>query len=366
MKLPLLSELEPEQMDVYLHSAFKSLVVIGPPGSGKTSLAIWRALFATDQGQTVMLLTKNRTLSALAGQLSKEGQGGSFETSTMHSYVWNDYKDRFGKPPTEGIRDYNLRWPELLTTYAKAGVKPFVDHLMVDEGQNLPAEFFTWAQKHCAKTLSVFADEHQTTAEDGSTMADLEELNVEDWFRLVFNHRNTERIAALSGYFHAARKLPAATPRRGAVGEVPRLVSISGWQNVVTMVSNRLANQAGSIGVITYRQKHVKEIYEALRAALPKRRVDSYHSLMDRGAEFIKMRDDGVTVISGESAIGLEFDAVYLHDLGRSLPITEEMDRRRLYMLTARARDLLVLLNGPAKLDAAQLADLPPKPYLER
>ncbi len=366
LTLPLLSDLEQEQMDVYVHPANRSIVVVGPPGSGKTSLAIWRSRFIADNGQKVVLLTKNRALAGLAHQLALETPGANVVTDTMHHFVWCHYLDEFKKPHTNGPGDYQLRWGEILEEYGARNVQPHIDHVVVDEGQNLPPEFFIWAQRHCARTLSIFADEHQTTVRGGSTMADIARLGIPDMFRLAYNHRNSAEIAALSNQFHRDRKLPAAIAKRGQRGDVPKVEHISDWADLVRMVGNRLTNAGGSVGVITYNVDDVKAVHESLRQALPGTRVDLFHSKLEKGAELIKMRDPGVTVLSGESAIGLEFDAVYLHDLSRSLPMVVEMDHRRLYMLTARARDLLVLVSGPDGLKEAQLNGLPSAPYLIR
>ena len=366
LTLPLLTDLEPEQMDVYVHPANSSIVVVGPPGSGKTSLAIWRSLFIANNGQQVVLLTKNRALAGLAHQLALEGQGGNIATETMHRFVWHHYLDTFGRPHTRGQGDYQLRWDEILHDYAARNVQPHIDHVVVDEGQNLPPEFFIWAKRHCAKTLSIFADEHQTTVDSGSTMADIMHLGIQDMFRLVYNHRNSAEIAALSNQFHRGRRLPAAIAKRGLRGNVPKVEYIANWYDLARLVGNRLANAGGSVGVITYNIDDVNAVYATLLETLPRTRVDLFHSKLERGAELVRMRDPGVTVLSGESAIGLEFDAVYLHDLSRSLPMVYEMDHRRLYMLTARARDLLVLVNGPHPLIEAQLNGLPTAPYLIR
>lgn len=365
MKLPSFTELKPEQLAIYEQPADKSILVVGPPGSGKTSLAIWRARFIAAQGKSVVLLTRNRLLVALASQLASEHGGQSVQTSTMHSYAWNEYRKHFaGTPPKVGEFEYD--WPAFLAQYAAKGIGHALDHLIVDEGQNLPPQFFVWARRFCASAVSVFADEHQTTTVGGSTMADFQAAGFTSFFPLLENHRNTWEIAKLASNFHCERKLPGAATRREVGAERPRLIKIANWADLVGIIGVRLTNRGGSIGVITYRKADVTEVHKQLKAALGTERVSSYKSGMYRGAELIQMRDRGVTVISGESAIGLEFETVYLQDLSRSLPRTSQLDDRRLYMLSARARDFLYLVNGPQSLTAAQLAALPPSPDLER
>jgi superfamily I DNA/RNA helicase len=129
----------------------------------------------------------------------------------------------------------------------------------------------------------------------------------------------------------------------------------------------RFQNRGGSIGVIAYNVADVTTLYGLLKGTLPSARVDMYtNSASPEAEDAIRLRDAGITIISGESAIGLEFDTVYLQDLGRSLPTAYPVDYRRLYMLCARARDSLILVNGPDALTAAQLSSLPPAPILDR
>ncbi len=110
----------------------------------------------------------------------------------------------------------------------------------------------------------------------------------------------------------------------------------------------------------------------ALRAAIRSQlddidRVDFYTSDRGEGAEAsIRMLEPGVTVLTHKSAIGLEFDAVYLADVEVYLPCATAEDRRTMYMLCARARDALVIVDGPSHLGSRHLDALPPHPTLER
>lgn len=88
---------------------------------------------------------------------------------------------------------------------------------------------------------------------------------------------------------------------------------------------------------------------------------------MPKGAEInIHVLDPGITVLTSESVIGLEFESVFLQDLNRSLPCISEEQYRRMYMLCARARDSLMLIDGPGRLTAKQVADLPGPTILAR
>ncbi|WP_269758812.1 AAA family ATPase [Variovorax sp. E3] len=367
MKLPTLSEITEEQFAVVEYSVDASILVVGPPGAGKTSMAILRArlLISPEHRRSVVMVTRNRLLTSVAGQLAKENQA-LIRTETMHSLVAGDYYQRFNAYVPQS-RPFEFIWAAVLERYEKAGVRPHLDHLVIDEGQNLPIEFIQWAVRFGAKAVSLFADEDQATLGRGSKVAEYHAAGFTAVLPLLINHRSTAEIVEFAEHFHRNRVIPRAAARRGGGFDRPWLIEAATWDDLANTVASRYANRAEALGVIVFRKTEVTHLAALLRQRLGATRVDSYTSDADTGVEHaIRMRDNGVTVICGESAIGLEFDTLYLQDLWRSLPPAQEVDYRRMYMLSARARDSLVLVNGPETLTEAQLASLPAPPILDR
>ena len=369
MRLPSFNDLLDEQKEVFLRTPDDSILVVGPPGSGKTSTALWKAsiLAKPPYNRRVVLITKNRLLAALASQISQDQGGQPVESVTMATFLTRDHPRRFnGRFAPEAAR-YDYIWPQIMATYEAASVQPEIDHLLIDEGQNLPLSFFIWARRFMARAVSVFADEDQTTDGNGCQVAQLMQAGFTAVLPLTVNHRNTQEIATVVEHFHVNRVLPPAMVKRGRSGDVPRIVAMPDLDTFAQAVATRYRNRGGSIGVITHHKVDVDRLHGLISGMLVGVRVDHYTSDARPGAEdAIRMREPGVTVLSSESAIGLEFDTVFLQDLWRSLPMSSMVDYRRMYMLCARARDTLVLVNGPVALNAAQLAALPPPPTLER
>jgi DNA helicase IV len=184
---------------------------------------------------------------------------------------------------------------------------------------------------------------------------------------LKYNHRNTPEIARVAEHFHQGMTLPAAIVRRAPGGEKPRILAIGGIGALIPLISTRLSNRGEAIGVISRSKTEVTSLCALLRAALPQQRVDMYTSDSAGGIEHhIHLLDRGVTILTGESVKGLEFEAVYLRDLGRSLPSTSTADNRRMYMLCTRARNMLTLVDWPQLLRSHQMAALPPAEHLAR
>ncbi len=368
MKLPSFSELLDEQRNVFISDPDQSILVVGPPGSGKTSVALWKAniLAGPDYRRRVTVVTKNRLLAALAAQISQDHGNAPVTSTTMHTLVWNHYLEAHGRPIPQWA-PYDFNWPQVLRDYEGTNAAPLIDHLIIDEGQNLPQQFFVWARRFGASSVSVFADENQSTEVGGCHVADLQNAGFSEMHLLTVNHRNTMEIAELVEHFHQNRNIPPAPAQRGRSNEPPRMVAVTSWEELAQQVAVRFGNRGGSIGVIVYHVEDINNLYALLKSRLSAARVDMYANNAGPQAEdAIRLRDAGVTILSGESAIGLEFDTVYLQDLSRSLPIAYAVQQRRLYMLCARARDTLLLVNGPDSLTAAQLAHLPPPPILDR
>ena len=84
MRLPAWSELIEEQRDVSEHPLDKSLFVVGPPGSGKTTLAIQRAKMLKNASKETIIIAYNRMLRRLISVVTEN----QIKASTMQSYVW--------------------------------------------------------------------------------------------------------------------------------------------------------------------------------------------------------------------------------------------------------------------------------------
>ena len=373
MRLPTWEELESveEQLDVLEHPLNKPLFVAGPPGSGKTVLAVRRAQMISEVEPDAVVLTFNRMLRRLMGQLGEQSEdaqppdGAVF--ATMQSYIWNDYRDRArARPPTLPDDPYVYAWPDMLYALKQSQVQPNRPHLVVDEAQDLPEGFFRYASSYISRTLSVFADDDQALTDQRTTLEQIKSAaDLPDPILLTQNHRNTREIARLAEHFHTGR-LPAAEVRRIHPGEIPRLVEDQTLLSIVHRVSQWQTNQGGSTGVIVDRNKIGNRFADLLREALPRTRV-GFYSNKNANEDAIDVLQDGVTVLNKESVKGQEFDTVFLLELNRFLPCRSESERRGMYMMCSRARDDLWLICGPdGRLTQAVNDALPGPDVLER
>ena len=365
MRLPTWDELsgDEEQLEVLEAPLDEPLFVAGPPGSGKTSLAVWRGDALAELYGETPVVTYNRMLRRSL-QLVADANEINIHASTMQSFVWNDYKQRTGMPvPTLPQDRYAYQWQSMIQRLADH--QPDADALVVDEGQDLPPRFFVYASRFVAKALSVFADEEQAISGHGSTLEEMRDAaGLPDPLILSENHRNTPEIASLAEHFHRGR-LPAASVIRPSTGDLPVLVRSTSDEATATSVANELRNRAGSIGVIVSQNATGDSVCEFLSDKLQRQRVDKYSNKMQNEDE-IDVRATGITVLNKESVKGQEFDTVFILELEDFIPCTNDAEFRAMYMMCTRARDRLYLVHGPEPLSREARAALPDEDVLER
>lgn len=363
MKLPTWEELIDEQLTVMEYPLHQALFVAGPPGSGKTVLAVSRAILAAGKDASVVLVTYNRMLRRLSSLLSE----GAARASTMHSFAYSDYRKRTGDTPaTTGPSSYDYDWKKTLCTLAEdLEDMPRWNHAIVDEGQDLPQDFFRYLHEHAATVLTVFADEDQALGDRRTTLTEIAvEGNLPNPILLRANHRNRPEIAALAEHFHSG-VLPAATCQRTPIGQRPRLIKKDSIGDAAELIATWFQNRGGTVGVVVNSNDTGRNLCDDLRGRLPTGRVDFYDS-QERNENSISVLDDGITIVNKESAKGQEFETVFILELEAFIPCRNDAMKRAMYMMCARARDYLFFVAGRVGLSVEAEEALPGTDILER
>lgn len=363
MRLPTYEEFArvEEQLDVLEHPFDQCLFVVGPPGSGKTVLAIQRAQMVKEAMGSVAVVTYNRMLRRL---LKLMGKG--IASSTYHSFVFKEYKRRIrSNPPHERGDPYKYIWTDMFKALDKTGGAPNRKHLVVDEGQDLPAEFYRYISQYIAETMTVFADEDQALSGKRTPLEQIKKIaGLDDPIILKKNHRNSPEVARLAEHFHSGR-LPAAKCERTPTGDLPRLIQSPNMKITAERVRNVYWNMSKSIGIIVHKNTTGRNISEQLRKLLPGKRIDIYEN-KEKNEDKINVLKDGVTILNKESVKGQEFDAVFILELEHFIPCETDVKRRVMYMMCTRARDTLYLVYGPNVLSKKAEQSLPEPNILER
>ena len=363
MRLPTYDEIarDDKQLEVYERPFDQSLFVVGPPGSGKTVLAVHRAQMLASAGIPVVLVTYNRMLRRLIAQLTEK----RVDARTMHSFVSHHYRRHAASPvPSRKDDRYEFIWDEMHEKLKERGIAPEPVHAIVDEAQDLPGPFFRYLRDFVASTVTVFADEDQALRADRSTLRDIQDQGrFGDPVLLSVNHRNTPEIARVAEFFHAG-DAPVPEVKRRPSGELPRLVAY-GMESATALIANWYSTRGGRVGVSVVCNTTGEYLYSRLQDQLPAKAVRIYTT--DRKNEDdIDILGRGITILNVGSIKGQEFDTVFVMETSELLLHSNAVNQRKMYMLCARARDNLFLTHEDDRLPDALLDRLPGPEFLER
>ncbi len=351
LSIPAYSQLDTEQVEVLNLPLTGKHLVVGPPGSGKTILAIHRTRLFWKDGLRSVFLTHGKALSRYLDQAILETPGAAGSASTMHAWLYWLYQKYF-KRSYPGVGEWVVDWMQVLrdvdgmrngsdNIFRPYGrFQPYA-HMVLDEGQDFAKEMYLVLHV-LADSVTVFADENQRLYEDNSTIRDIASYMAVDRrccqpHVLRKNHRNTLQIALVAREFYAgaASGIPELPDRQGDKPLVVCAEDLSSQARFIARYARTYAHR--SVGVICPHRQTVSELERLIRQFVPGVPVQSN----DREFDF---RKPGVILVTYQTAKGLEFDTVFLPALDR-LPYSEtDVWKMRLYVAMARARSELVLL----------------------
>lgn len=372
IKMPTYTQLSSEQKQILEeHDLDANILVIGPPGTGKTVIAMHRAeqmaLVRVEEGEVdsrgkaVRMIMYNKVLRKYSEGWESDDFSSHVDVLTYHSWATRLWRSAGGRgcAPNRGTGDsYDIDWKRLGSAIrqSEASVGP----LVIDEAQDLPPDFYAEVSKclllEAGVGVSIFADENQTLKPGlNSSIADIGRqfgtVNSMTQCSLTENYRNTSEIAELAARFFVGLQTGRPKLPVGRHGERPRLVgyrtSDSGMISAaVTYAKN---NPTASILVILPSTSKIKSWHESLSERLPRRTIGAYLSGSkdaDFGVDSMSVGDDGsISLVHWQSMKGLEADAVFVphledFDLGGD---TDRHERMRLYVMCSRARSTLEL-----------------------
>ncbi|MFJ6071681.1 DNA helicase [Streptomyces sp. NPDC093065] len=328
-------DLTPEQRTSLDELPFDgSHLVSGPPGSGKSLLAAQRAVMLALTGTSVALLTRSNLLrQSLAATVHVLGPADrSVRVTTAHRWLAEWYGD--GAPRSE---DGWYDWNALFDRAADTGPVPGLT-LVVDEGQDLPPEFYLLCRMLGART-TVFADECQRLTDTNSTLAEISRnLGRCSLHELEGNHRNTQQIASFAANFHTGAGAPVLPERQGPSPRLHRFPE-RGAADLLALLAERQPRD--TIGVIVGSKHTQFSLLGSLSRRAPRLKPQLYTSEA-KGGQYrnLDLGRPGIVIVHRASAKGLGFDTVVIPDTHTDTADDPSSAALRMtyYVLATRAR----------------------------
>ena len=368
MRLPSRTELSIEQEKVYTDAPLTGTVFItGPPGTGKTVLAVYRGMLLKKQNVSFKLVMYNKVLNMFTHKvmLTEELEDS---ITTWHSWVykWWQEANKGSKcwkiPEISSFQpDFDQALALMLTDKIVSPEKLGWGHLIIDEGQDFPAPFYRLAriiiadkrfQGEGLPSITVLADENQRLNENqNSTIPEISNaLGVKNTWTLTENFRNTLEVAKFASSFYvgnrsALPRLPES--RRGPKPVLQSFLTINDEALHVMKYARNYDDQ--DIAIFLPTVKLINDFYQLLEAECVKSniRLQAYAS---RG----RFKDDkslkfgvggSITILTDKSCKGLEFDAVFIPQLNLydAQGVDESFAKMKFYVMSSRARKSLFL-----------------------
>jgi DNA helicase IV len=342
-KLPDYRELSKEQDKVLRLPNNGVYLIKGAPGTGKTVMTLLRAMNYAKRSLNYRYIVYYRVLECMTRQLSRE-----VSTQTFHSFFYNRFAELYNtKPPEKSKFVYD--WEKIEDIYYDLA-KRNNEFIIIDEGQDLPKQFYTYLSDHC-RHIFVAADENQGVTDERSTISDIRgELKYDrkpDEFKeleLRGNYRNTLQIAKLAETFYCDTDAePPELPRRQ--GSIPWLYGYERLDTVCYRIAERARRFPAKLtGIITWDNDSLMSYTSnILKFGVS---VQTYTS-QTRGRPDIRFNKGGVVILNSPNIKGLEFDTVFIADLHKFPVYTESQKHKMLmYVMTTRAKDDLFILTN--------------------
>ncbi|OZC48460.1 hypothetical protein CH289_18890 [Rhodococcus sp. RS1C4] len=319
-----------------------NFLVTGPPGTGKSVMALYRAQILSFDERGPSVLMYNNMLQQYTEQAATEMGIASYVT-TFHAWLgkfwWSTYKET-----VPSLQPYVPDWPAIWQRFAAEPVDETVlQDVLVDEGQDLSLDFFRLSH-FLAKNVTVFADENQQLSDQNTTIDEIARaIKPKERLELRRNYRNTVEIAKVAAAYYAGSPtgIPDLPTRHGERPTLRQHENHEALADFITRYAKARSNLTIGIACFTRRfQLFLLRILETRKLPV---QVQTYIA-GDNRYNSVGFDTPGITLLNMQSLKGLEFDTLFVPELQQVTRDPSSAATRMLfYVVMSRARDELHL-----------------------
>ncbi len=353
-------------------------LVIGGPGTGKSVLALLRARRNHQDGVPYLFLVFNHLLHQATKQLFGDKLESRTWMSWFHEIFWQIAEEPVPKLGAGGDQFLPIDWNGVAKIIANLPEIRSIDRpfLIIDEGQDMPPQFYHSLVNLGFENFFVVADQNQQITEENSTIADIRkvlDIGLEEVVRLTRNYRNPRSVAELAAHFCTDERSSTRPELPGRVSAAaPLLYEYQGDQldRVASGIAMRaFRNPRELIGVMTPNNAVRERYFEALGRAIDRRRKVHADISTPRVATFhgehradVAFDEGGILVINAQACKGLEFDVSILADIDEhDVPVADSDRMSRLfYVMVARSKDRVYMVQNRNSRRSPRLEEILP------
>jgi len=352
-KLPGVDDLNKDQDRVLRLPENGQFLIVGGPGTGKSVVALLRAM-KYQKNMDYAFLTFNKVLLTATKQLV----GFDLNSFTLDSWLgknyWKVFKEYIPKME-QGKRtpDYD----KVIKNLEDNGIEESSFHIIIDEGQDKPTKYYESLMCFGIENFFIVADQNQQITKDNSSrqeLTDLLGLEVEDVIELKENYRNSHPIGLLSSNFFTDPSSPAPelpSKSKASLG-VPILYNYKNYESCIKLILREAdRDNRNLIGVIVANDE-LRDVYVTSLNSMEinldnPRAIISTYSSKDKKNPNIDFSYSGIVVLNDKSIKGLEFDIVFIIIDGFKIYNNDsDSMKKRFYVMSSRAIKKLVFFKS--------------------